>query len=292
MNHPTLYTLPAPKVSKFALEWGFLPTRYLIMNSVDEVKSFTDECGKTGKWNGEDVEGFVVRGVIKQRLGVECPAGTKEKTSDANVEPPDGFIEPFFWKVKFDEPYLMYREWRELTRKLLAHRKKVRDGKGIKTAEDQNPVNPNKLRRPESKLYFRWVDTMISENPETFEDWDKGRGVVRVRDEFLRWRDSQQGKRELADVESGERKERAELETKKKAFDRTLLVPIAVPGCGEPFSRPIWHRRCLDLTTDITRARFQERRCSPLPSHTSLASATYKVTTYQARRQPRSLSKR
>ncbi len=46
----------------------------------------------------------------------------------------------FFSKVKFDEPYMMYRDWREVTKMLL-------NKKAPKT------LPRGKMKRPETKLY-------------------------------------------------------------------------------------------------------------------------------------------
>ncbi|KAF8181123.1 RNA ligase-domain-containing protein, partial [Mycena galopus ATCC 62051] len=55
------HTLPQAEVDAFAEEWGFIRTASVVLGSMDEVRAFTDKCGETGSWNGEAVEGFVVR---------------------------------------------------------------------------------------------------------------------------------------------------------------------------------------------------------------------------------------
>ncbi|CAG8771647.1 14236_t:CDS:2, partial [Acaulospora morrowiae] len=98
MNYNTvdLKTWPSESVQEFAKQWGFISTIYYVKDNVEEVKSFTDRIRDEGKLNGNPIEGFVVR--------------TKLKSTDQD----------FFFKIKYDDPYLMYREWREITKSLLS----------------------------------------------------------------------------------------------------------------------------------------------------------------------------
>ena len=59
-----------------------------------------------GIWNREAIEGFVVRTHL-----VDYPS------RDAIPYKPGSTI---FFKVQFDELYMMYRDWREITKKLLS----------------------------------------------------------------------------------------------------------------------------------------------------------------------------
>lgn len=106
-------------VESFAKEWGFIPTKSFDLESAQKVKEFTDSCGLTGSWNGEPLEGFVVRAHLK-RDGEN--KGTAPGKSDRPPYPPGS---SFFFKVKFDEPYMMYRDWREITRSYLSAFSKV-----------------------------------------------------------------------------------------------------------------------------------------------------------------------
>ncbi len=64
-----------------------------------------------GEWNRETVEGFVVRTHV---------ASSGRSTSRAISRSPYVPGSSFFFKVKFDEPYMTYRDWREVTTKLFA----------------------------------------------------------------------------------------------------------------------------------------------------------------------------
>ena len=181
-----------------------IPTPFSVFPSVLAVKTYCAtvetaggvEDPATGKI--EPVEGFVVRGLKKGGA-----AG-----------------EPFFWKVKYDQPYLMYREWRELTRKLLAEFPEV-------------AVKPAKLRNKESRLYLWWVHREMERDIAEFESWKVGKGIIKTREDFLRWSRTQEGRdqaRQLGqDVE-----DEVDLKAQAaKSFDRTLIVPVAVQGCGK-----------------------------------------------------------
>ena len=103
--------------------------------------------GETRIWNGEAIEGFV---------------------------------------VKFNEPYTTYRVWREITKKLLS----------AKDSIDHVSMPKNKMTRPETKVYVRYLD----------------------------WLASEEGKKGIKTVEG---------ETKGvKTFRKTIIVPVAIPGCG------------------------------------------------------------
>lgn len=200
MNEATLDTLPSAEVSQFAQDWGLIPTPYSVFPSVLAVRTYSETVQQAGGVEGPDgkitpVEGFVVRG---HRRGGQ--AG-----------------EAFFWKVKYDEPYLMYREWREITRRLLA------------AYPDLESASP-KLRNEESRLYLWWVSRQIKQDHASFEPWKHGKGIIATREEFLRW--SKTPEADTARRELGQKVAMNEAERKNRRFDRTILVPVAVQGCG------------------------------------------------------------
>ena len=128
------------------------------------------------------------------------------------------------FKVKFDEPYMMYREWREITKSLLS--------KG----ENAN-LPKNKMARPETtKVYVAWVKGEIKRNPDLFEGYSKGHGIVATRDRFLEW---------LEGGATGKKKPKTEKEATHppgKEFGKTIIMPIAVAGVGTSHSRSTWWR--------------------------------------------------
>lgn len=256
LNTPILYSLPSSTVTAFANSFGFLATPYQVFDSVTEIKEYCDQVEKTGGIWEEDhlnpeggekklipVEGFVVRGL---KLGGEKG-------------------EPFFWKVKFDEPYLMYREWREITRKLLQEAKKkeileeeriIREAavkiqkakaksngavitteeesiEGIKPIEESFEINLAKVRNQESRLYAYWVNREISKDLNSFDSWSQGKGIIATREKFLAWRSTEEGKLEGSRLGSKFVEEELIRERLEGVFDKTLIVPVAIQGCGK-----------------------------------------------------------
>ena len=215
LNQADLLTVPAPAVKAFAREWGFIPTEYIILSTVKEVKEFTDECAETGTWRGQHVEGFVVR------------AATPGAHDDRQA---------FMWKVKFDEPYLMWREWRELSRKMITMHLKEVEGKGKDKGKDAAQDKNRNKQRAETRLYVQWVEhklnsTKPDEGMKMFATFNSGRGIVAVRNAFLDWLGSDQGQKELAALQESKSKQGGKAKN-DRPFDKTLLVPIAIPGCG------------------------------------------------------------
>lgn len=198
--------MPQDVVDAFAREWGFIVTASIVLKSVSEVKSFTDQIGLQGKWNGEALEGFVVRTHI----------GTSGADHRDRSAPPYGPGSSFFFKVKFDEPYMMYRDWREVTKTLLS--------KGPTTSN----VHKSKLRRPETKVYVKWVIEEIKKDKGQFADYTKGKGIIATRERYFRWLETEDGEQAIENVgalEDG-------LNESGKVFGKTVIVPVAIPGCG------------------------------------------------------------
>src|SRR5207253_1644363 len=87
----------------------------------------------------------------------------------------------FFFKVKYDDPYLMYREWREVTKAILAKKKP-------------------RMNYSLTKHYVDWVKEKYKSEPELFKDYNKGQGIIRVRELFLEyWRNKGEPLQEAAE---------------------------------------------------------------------------------------------
>ena len=376
VNHPTLLTLPPAAVNKVAAEYGFVETPFVVFDSVSEVRAFADDVARTGMWRGEYVEGFVVRAALKP--------GSLEQQPAPNDLTEDNWQDErrvFMWKIKFDQPYLMWREWRELTKKILTSRKKDGDdvaqkgkekraaigsassggqrgidktqvplqqamervaldgtdasddlssqkqgaapgctaskGKGRATiaeaqddTESQEPVENDevaralpptiqidKIRNPESRLYAVWVGDYMTSHPEEFAEYQDNRGIIAVRDAFLKWRHTEnglatadrvlgkeKGKTGMKERHQPGMKERHQPEQPDGPFEKTLIVPIAVPGCGEPRMSSSVLRD--GLMRNLPFSSLQARRWSVSPCLTSLASRTLSQTMSRRRRQP------
>ncbi|KAF9265691.1 hypothetical protein L218DRAFT_155694 [Marasmius fiardii PR-910] len=201
-------TLPQSTVDELADEWGFIKTKSIELNSITEVQEFTEEVSKTQHWEGEAVEGFVVRTHV-----TEPPDGRgRSERSDASPYAPGS---SFFFKVKFDEPYMMYRDWREMTKKLLTQ-------KGPLSAES---LPRNKMKRPETKKYVNWVTQEIKRDRKQFDGYAKGKGIIATRERFLAWLRGESGTIVSTDTEAGPKK--------TTEFGKTIIVPVAIPGCGK-----------------------------------------------------------
>jgi len=211
LNLPSLSTLPSNKVSEFAKRFGFIQTKYFIFPSVIAVKTYCETVEQQGGVESESshgggkftpVEGFVVRG--------------KKKGGSSG--------EAFFWKVKYDQPYLMYREWRELTRKCLLAYNSNNEG-GLKS------IDPKKVKNLDTRLYLWWVKREIERDVGQFDSWKFGRGIIKTRQDFLEWEKTIEGRN--ARRELGQVVELDQREKETRNFDKTLIVPIAIQGCGK-----------------------------------------------------------
>lgn len=255
LNHNTkhLYTHPPDEVADFARKWGFIVTPFEKLDTIEGVKSLADECSKTGKWNDQWVEGFVVRAT-----------STARPDRDDDVHIGQEHLRAFMWKVKFDEPYLMWREWRETTKRMLTARAKgakasarapsakgrARTAIGAGAGEELYGVNVERIKRAETRLYVRWVaKAMDSDDPELqnlFETYREGKGILAIRERFHEWLESEEGQRALAEPREGAwggpakrplkpQDDSAPLENGSENEDKVgkvIIAPIAIPGCG------------------------------------------------------------
>ncbi len=183
------------------------------MDSIAKVRSFTDDIRKTGTWEGEPLEGFVVRTHI-----TEPPASTSRADKATAGMLPYTPGSTFFFKIKFDEPYLMYRDWREVTKSLLSMYAKNGTMNPLK-------LSKSKMLRPETKVYVDWVIKEIKRNPKAFEQYQNNKGIIKTREMFLEWLASNDGKK-AAEEPKVEHQPQPQ-------FTKTIIVPIAIPGCGK-----------------------------------------------------------
>ncbi|KAJ6562573.1 RNA ligase-domain-containing protein [Mycena capillaripes] len=212
-------TQPHATVDAFAAEWGFIQTASTELPSVAAVRDFTTEVGKTGAWNGVPVEGFVVRTQV-------APPPPTASPRSAPPYPPGS---SFFFKVKFDEPYMMYRDWREVTKTLLGMRDAKGKGKG-KDGMSIAALPKSKMCRAETQVYARWVIEEIRRDPTAFAEYNDNKGIVAVRERFLAYLASDGGKKAMR-TKSTESLSTPALD--KGKFGKTIIVPVAIPGCGK-----------------------------------------------------------
>ncbi|KAK7469244.1 tRNA ligase [Stygiomarasmius scandens] len=233
------HTLSQDIVDKFAEEWGFIRTLSSVCNTIEEVQEFTQKVGSDQVWEGQAVEGFVARthvgtssASISGDANEKMPVEGKDRCGRDGTNPyaPGS---TFFFKVKFDEPYMMYRDWREVTKSLLSSRKKQPSSFSASSA---NSLPKNKMKRPETRVYAKWVIGEIQKDPKVFEDFGKGKGIIATRERFLKWtEETEEGRSAMAKAKGRDSaiekvlEERAEV----KRYDKTIIVPVGIPGCGK-----------------------------------------------------------
>ncbi|EHY56064.1 tRNA ligase [Exophiala dermatitidis] len=189
-NLPEFVTLSGPEVHEFADKWGFKKAQYVMIQTIDEVKDFLHKCAETGSWAGRDTEGFVVR--CKKRSNYRAYAAD------------------WFFKYKFEEPYLMYRQWREATKALIA-------GKTPKI----------KKHKKITEEYLLYVRRQLAKDPAIGKAYTQNHGIIKMRDGFLAEK-GQKGSDIIA-------QERAQGDGGAENGDvsNIVLVPIATIGCGK-----------------------------------------------------------
>ena len=296
-NTPEFSTRPIEQVNEFAENWGLMPVRYLVFNTFEEVENFARKVGETGSLNGEPIEGFVVRTMMPSH---------KDPPPSGVVKPPYSPGQTWFYKIKFDEPYLMYRDWRELTRTMLQQKKdfdalqvvlltrqadqlQVSEATPAETVSEENPsqdlstinteapskkalkrakkqasqlankAQKNQLeqdraagrvppappmprtRRPETTLYIEWcydrlygnLERGVEPQPEIFARFLEGRGIIALREAFLEYKASDAGQKALQRHETSPVSSIRDLRLDERPYSKTLIVPIAVVGCGK-----------------------------------------------------------
>ncbi|KAK4126029.1 tRNA ligase [Parathielavia appendiculata] len=188
INIPGFMTYPSPLVQKFADDWGFIKTGLIIIDDVQTVKAFLEEVAETGAHDGRDVEGFVIR----------C-----KMTTNPGVAP----YQDWFFKYKFEEPYLMYRQWREATKALIGG-KQFKLRKHVKITEE----------------YLLYVRKRLAADRTLGKAYLQNHGIIKLRNDFLEYKNLRgSDAANLEDLDGG-----------ASSVDRDIiLVPIATIGCGK-----------------------------------------------------------
>ncbi|KAJ3321766.1 hypothetical protein HDV06_003915 [Boothiomyces sp. JEL0866] len=197
-------SLDIKTVKEFADRFGFFSVDYLEFDDISKVKEFADECAKTGSFKGKAIEGFVVRCFKKQDIVQQMENLMKEST-------------PFFFKIKFEQPYLMFREWREVTKSLLQGQYR------------------SKVKFEMSKSYMDWVYKTMRSNPGVFQGYMENKGIIKTRNLFLK---EAKGLDSFVGINVSElckeSNEHYELQLQAGSIkDKVLLLPIAVIGAGK-----------------------------------------------------------
>lgn len=189
LNLPEFATYRSPLVQEFADQWGFRKTGLIVMDDINQVKDFLDEAAQTGAYDGRDVEGFVIR----------C-----QMTHDPKAQP----YSDWFFKYKFEEPYLMYRQWRECTKALISG-KQARFKKHTKITEE----------------YLLYARRRLAGDPKLSKLYTQNHGIIALRDDFLAFKN-------LNGADAANMDELNSIVMTEVTGD-VILCPIATIGCGK-----------------------------------------------------------
>ncbi|KAL5341770.1 fungal tRNA ligase phosphodiesterase domain-containing protein [Aspergillus crustosus] len=181
-NVPEFATLSSSDVHQFADAWGFKKANFVVYEDLASVKQFLEKCAETGSWDGRDTEGFVIR----------C------KMSENG----HGQYRDWFFKYKFEEPYLMYRQWRECTKAIIS-------GKSPKI----------KKHKKITEEYLAYARQQFMLNPDLKQRYQQNHGIIGMRDGFLKERGLNGAQIIQMEAENVTRE--------------VVLVPIASIGCGK-----------------------------------------------------------
>ncbi|KAJ5370308.1 uncharacterized protein N7496_006400 [Penicillium cataractarum] len=185
-NQPEFATMSGDKVHEFADTWGFKKAKFVVYDDIESVKKFLEGCAETGTWDGRETEGFVIRCQISDR---------------------DSGYRDWFFKYKFEEPYLMYRQWRECTKAVIS-------GKLPKI----------KKHHKITEEYLQFARREFIKNPKLTQEYNHNHGIISLREKFLQER-GLKGSEIIAMEEAGDKS--------KEATNNIVIAPIASLGCGK-----------------------------------------------------------
>jgi tRNA ligase len=189
INVPEFTTYPGQQVQAFADEWGFKRTDFFVQDDIQTVRRFLEGVAETGSYNGRDVEGFVIRCQSRDRPAMQ--------------------YQDWFFKYKFEEPYLMYRQWRECTKALISG-KPARFKKHVKITEE----------------YLLYARKRLAGSSQLAKDYNNNHGIIGLRDDFLKEKNLKGS--DIIRMEYG-----AGSVAPQDVSRDVILVPIATIGCGK-----------------------------------------------------------
>ncbi|KAI1817895.1 tRNA ligase [Poronia punctata] len=187
VNVPEFMTYPSNLVQQFADEWGFRKVALQVFDNVHTVKTFLEQVAESGAHEGRDVEGFVVR----------C----RRSSDNAMV-----IYNDWFFKYKFEEPYLMYRQWRECTKALISG-KPPKYKKHAKITEE----------------YLLYVRQRLAKDPNLAKLYQQNHGIISLRNDFLAHKNMKGS--DAANLEDAN--------DAATVSGDVVLVPVATIGCGK-----------------------------------------------------------
>ena len=190
LNLPEFTTYSSENVHQFADQWGFKKAQYLIKDDVDSMRKFLTDCAETGSYAGRDTEGFVIRCRRKVHGG-------------------GGNYQDWFFKYKFEEPYLMYRQWRECTKAIIS-------GKPPKY----------KKHKQITEQYLQYARRQLAKDSSLGKAYQQNHGIIAMRDGFLR-------EKGLTGAHIIQQEEQEHGASADAVTNNVVLVPVATLGCGK-----------------------------------------------------------
>ncbi|RBQ91623.1 hypothetical protein VDGD_07834 [Verticillium dahliae] len=192
LNLPEFATYPSTHVQSFADDWGFQKVGLIVMDDVNQVKAFLEESAETGAHDGRDVEGFVIR----------C-----RESHDPGVQP----YRDWFFKFKFEEPYLMYRQWRECTKAMISG-KPPKFRKHVQITEE----------------YLLYARKRLATDKNLGQLYQANHGIIALRNDFLAFKNMKG-----SDAANLELIAPSTADINTEVTRDVILVPIATIGCGK-----------------------------------------------------------
>ncbi|KAJ3200201.1 hypothetical protein HDU83_008907 [Entophlyctis luteolus] len=204
-NSSQLETWPNGRVSEFGRTFGFFNVDCETFTTFDEMFALAEKCKGVGSYLDRPVEGFVVR----------CTAKLSNSVT--------------MFKIKFDEPYLMFRNWREITKRLIS---------GL----EPQP------RYVLSETYASWCQRKLATNPELFDQYSRNKGIIAIRNLFLRenqieesWSNLLREAQFTIAPETSPKRELAKIVFPEKlpppsalaGSEKIIILPISVVGQGK-----------------------------------------------------------
>ncbi|KAH8649949.1 RNA ligase-domain-containing protein [Xylariales sp. PMI_506] len=189
INLGEFMTYPGDLVQQFADDWGFRKVGLQVFDDIEKVKEFLEGVAESGAHEGRDVEGFVIR--CKRAVD-----GERSVYAD------------WFFKYKFEEPYLMYRQWRECTKALISG-KPPRYKKHAKITEE----------------YLLYARKRLAQDPHLGKLYNQNHGIIKLREDFLAFKNLKGSDAANMESEFGD--------DGSNVTSSVVIVPIATIGCGK-----------------------------------------------------------
>lgn len=196
-NVKKFQTYPIEKVAQFADDWGFRKIEYDFFEKFDDLWAFLENLKTRGLYKGRELEGFVVR----------C----KDKGDD------------FFFKYKFEEPYYLFRQLREVTMKLIEKDRTIR--------EIMRSVDKHKNITHD---YLLFAENMFEKDEELKQNYKRNKGIISMREKYMSLKGlSETDGMGLLGLDNDETLSQ-QLDALMKATSvHYIILPIATIACGK-----------------------------------------------------------